>query len=196
LNNFVQQVYNTHPHIKFFGSCFGHQIICQALLGPHGAIVTKDLEGWEIGVHPVVLTPSFLAYTKKEWISNLRDNLRFQFIHADHVIIPPEVLPSGWMVVGSSRHCAVQGVLEPGRVLTYQGHFEFDRFINSETLKVFGALWDGTRISTALESIDADDDAEIAAMIVASFFVGGACSAKNSNIATGLLTPPDEEACL
>ena len=145
--------------------------------------MTKDPKGWEIGVHNVHLTSEFAAYANTT-VQGKRD-LRLQFIHADHVVIPEASLPADWIVLGSSRHCAVQGVLQPGRVMTFQGHFEFDRFISTETVKIFGALWDERVREDALRAIDEEDDSEVAATIVAEFLAGGWKT-------TGLLTPPEE----
>lgn len=59
LEEYVVMVYKTHPEIKIFGSCFGHHIICQALLKDHGVHVAKRPSGWEIGVSPVEFTNEF-----------------------------------------------------------------------------------------------------------------------------------------
>jgi hypothetical protein len=72
-------------------------------------------------------------------------------------------------------------------VLTLQGHFEFDRFVNSETVKVFGAKWPASVREVVLKDIDKDDDAELLAEIVATFFISGRTTSRG-----GLLTPPSE----
>jgi hypothetical protein len=97
--------------------------------------------------------------------NNLNTKLQLQFVHHDHVVIPaPEVLPESWIPFGCTDHCAVQGIYEPGRVLTLQGHFEFDRFVNSECIKhFFRSEWDADRLHAALNAIDADDDSKAAA---------------------------------
>ncbi|KAL8303021.1 hypothetical protein RB597_005333 [Gaeumannomyces tritici] len=212
LDKFLSRVYSQHPQVRLFGSCFGHQILCQALLGKHGAVVEKDPKGWEIGVHTIHLTPEFRAALGRESHPALsqrpptpeeddnnhnvvgdkngalkQDTLRLQFVHADHVRLPEppqQRLPPGWVLVGSTKHCAVQGVYLPARVLTYQGHFEFDRFINGETLRVFGASWDPRILQSALEQIDSDDDAAAAADMVARFLLEEGVGEE------GLLTPP------
>jgi hypothetical protein len=75
-------------------------------------------------------------------------------------------------VVGSSQHCVLQGIWRKGRVLTYQGHAEFDRFINGETLKVFGKpIWDEGFLGKALEAVERDDDAVWAAGVMLKFFL-------------------------
>lgn len=134
-------------------------------------VVSRDPKGWELGVHPISLTQDFLAHFGPVTTNpTAPSKLRLQFIHADHVVLP--CLPEGFVSVGRSEHCALQGVWQKGRILTYQGHAEFDRFINSETLKVFGALWDDDVQSAALGLIDGVDDATWAAGTVLNFFLG------------------------
>jgi hypothetical protein len=55
LDAYIKHVYATEPRVKIFGSCFGHQIICQSLLKSYGVRVEQDPNGWEIGVHDITL---------------------------------------------------------------------------------------------------------------------------------------------
>jgi hypothetical protein len=65
----------------------------------------------------------------------------------------------------------LQGIWKKGKVLTYQGHAEFDRFVNSETLKVFGKpIWQETFLEEALSMVDEDDDSMWAAGVMLRFF--------------------------
>ncbi|CAO2651753.1 Nn.00g000360.m01.CDS01 [Neocucurbitaria sp. VM-36] len=170
LDQFILDVYQHHPKVKIFGSCFGHQLVCQSLLRDHGVRVGVDPNGWEIGVKEITLHERFLKEFGKR--NRLPEKMRLQFVHHDHVVIPtPDSLPHSWMTLGSTQHCTVQGVYEPGRVLTYQGHFEFDKFVNSETVKFFFPTWTPEVLEEAMEAIDADDDAAAAAGMVLNFFL-------------------------
>jgi GMP synthase-like glutamine amidotransferase len=176
LDLYVLDIYVNHPRVKMFGSCFGHQLICQSLLKQFGVRVEPDTNGWELGVQEITLEKPFREAMKKDhqadWASSIdeADKIRLQFIHHDHVVLPsPETLPSSWMTVGSTQHCAIQGVYERGRVFTLQGHFEFDRFINSEIIKTFFASWEPERLEDALKAIDADDDSESAIEMLLQF---------------------------
>lgn len=180
LDAFLGYVYLKHPHIRFFGSCFGHQIICQSLLRRLGvdARVERNPAGWELGVHEIDLTESFRKKVgpllKKSVEEEGLKSLKIQLVHGDHVKLPVStdgspVLPPVWSLVGSSQKCAVQGVYQPGRVLTFQGHFEFDGWTNAETIKAFGEHWDdaervaeGVRRATEIE----DDSPKIAEMVL------------------------------
>ncbi|KAF2495755.1 class I glutamine amidotransferase-like protein [Lophium mytilinum] len=183
LDTWISFIYANYPQIKIFGSCFGHQIVCQSLLRDYGVRVERDGSGWEVGVHEIRLAQEFLGVFPESNSEGLpaasSSTLRLQFVHADHVVLTPShhspassSLPSDWVLLGSTPHCHCQGVYQPSRVLTFQGHFEFDRFVNSETIKVFGPIagWDDTRIDEALEAIDADDDSLRAAEMVVKFF--------------------------
>jgi GMP synthase-like glutamine amidotransferase len=176
LDLYVLDIYVNHPRVKMFGSCFGHQIICQSLLKQFGVKVEPDTNGWELGVQEIALEKPFREAMKKDHQADgassidEADKIRLQFVHHDHVVLPsPETLPSSWMMVGSTQHCAIQGVYERGRVFTLQGHFEFDRFINSETIKTFFASWEPELLEDALKAIDADDDSESAIEMLLQF---------------------------
>ncbi|KAF2123022.1 class I glutamine amidotransferase-like protein [Lophiotrema nucula] len=203
LDDYVYDVYTNYPRIKMFGSCFGHQLICQSLLREFGVTVEKDPNGWELGVKKVELADEFIDALKASSktaacrpLEKAPKSVRLQMVHADHVNIPSDhTMPSSWTTFGSTKHCRVQGVYQPNRVLTFQGHFEFDRFINSETMKVFGAAWDREVLQQTLEAIDAEDDSRVAAKIVLRFMTekspvkGTATRA----VVGGLLTPPLQE---
>ncbi|KAI1326152.1 class I glutamine amidotransferase-like protein [Xylariaceae sp. FL0255] len=209
LDAFLRNVWQRQPTAKLFGSCFGHQVMCKSLLD---LVVEKDPNGWEIGVHPLELTDEFISAFR--WgsstfsdvpngmqtpphdgpvdLSNMgkaAKTMRLQLVHADHVRLPEGGLPDGWVVVGKTQSCANQGVYLPGRAFTFQGHFEFDKFVNSETLKVFGAMWEPKILEAALGQIDNDDDAERAAEMVLRFALEEEPGLP-SGLPGGLLTPP------
>jgi GMP synthase-like glutamine amidotransferase len=207
LGRYLRTVYDSEPRIKLFGSCFGHQIISDYILDGYGAKVQKDPGGWEIGVHEIKLNDEFRrlfssvapqagaggagvlgreSTPDEAACADVPSSLRLQFVHADSVRLDPsKQLPESWISMGATKHCPVQGFCEPGRVLTFQGHFEFDRVVNTEVIKVFGASWEKSRIDDALRQIDAEDDSEAAAELVLKFFVGQERSGGN-----GLETPP------
>lgn len=192
----IREAYQTHPRIPIFGSCFGHQIVCHALLAEYGVRVEQDAKGWELGVQAVRLDEGFCRRFGGGRAGDEDAVLRLQFVHHDHVVLAEGGLPAGWMLVGSTPHCSVQGVYEPGRVLTLQGHFEFDAFVNGETVKFFFPHWEPEVLGAALRAIDAEDDAEAAAELVLRFFLdeqGGKTGADTFVVEGGLLTPPVEE---
>ncbi|RMJ13103.1 hypothetical protein CDV36_007214 [Fusarium kuroshium] len=170
LQHYVSRVYIERPHIKLYGSCFGHQIICKALFEDHGAIIQKDPAGYELGVHAIDVSEEFASRFATLLPTK---SLRLQFLHGDHVILPPSVLPEDACVIGSTPHCANQGIYQPGRLLTYQGHPEFDQFIEMECLKLVSARvgWPAKFTEEAITSAATMDDAAIAAEIIVSFLL-------------------------
>ncbi|CZR62220.1 uncharacterized protein PAC_12117 [Phialocephala subalpina] len=173
ITNEKTELYTNHPKIHLFGSCFGHQLIAHALFStPSHPAVVRDPKGWELGVHPITLTPAILSHFGPV-LSNHSNptQLRQQFVHADHVVLHP--IPEGFHALGSSEHCALQGLWQRGRVLTYQGHAEFDRFVNGETLKVFSkaAGWEEGYLEEKLVGVEKDDDAVWAAGVMLRFFL-------------------------
>ncbi|KAF9885216.1 hypothetical protein FE257_000576 [Aspergillus nanangensis] len=193
LQTYLQTVYANYPHVKLFGSCFGHQIIAQALLPPASFKVesAKPHHGDEMGLVPVTLTKGFV-----ERFSVLREGgaparrMRLQMVHGDWVTAVEEEketmeFPRGWMNVGSSDACPIQGLYCPQRVLTYQGHFEFDVWVTRETVVEFARRygWEEAVVERYLQAIqqgrekcqDGDDDndeSRLAAEVLVMFFAG------------------------
>jgi hypothetical protein len=104
-----------------------------------------------------------------------------QFVHADHVSeLSNPILPSGFVNIGSTKLCAIQGLWEKNRVLTYQGHIEFDEFVNRETIRAFGTIcgWDDERMQTSLASTEGVDDSAWASSVLVRFFMEGLMSSQ------------------
>ncbi|WYZ41367.1 hypothetical protein EsH8_V_000262 [Colletotrichum jinshuiense] len=185
LASFIQQVYVSHPRVRIFGTCFGHQLIGQVLLGPHGAVVEKDPNGYEFGVQTINLNqklvedfPCLGRLGQVEPTSGSSPHgLRLQMCHGDHVAlpVPPGELPGNWVNIGGSAHCKVQGLYEPSRVLTLQPHFECDQVVMEETVKYFYTPEKGFSeefLQRAFAAIRKEDDAIVAAEWVLRFLMG------------------------
>lgn len=225
LQSFIQTVYAKYPLVKIFGSCFGHQIIAQALLSKptNDTPITNTFNvqfvqtGFEMGIHPITLDPSFAAHFPPLARTASKGPFRIQLIHGDQVLPTPQAvaaatsagqtsvsLPAPWMNIGSSAACPCQGLYIPGRILTYQGHFEFDTFVNSESAVEFGRRsgCSAAQVAEYLNQINVsrvtgqedDDDSKAAAEAVVLFFAGLDTGAKfeGVQVADGLMTPPLE----
>ncbi|GIJ99050.1 hypothetical protein Aspvir_001174 [Aspergillus viridinutans] len=209
LQAFLEVVYMRYPHIKLFGSCFGHQMLARTLMP--GCVVEACAGGYEVGVHAIALQgefvtrfgfplpPSLISAPAAEGAGK---EMRLQLVHGDWVVCE-RALPDDWVNVGSTPRCPIQGLYRPGRVLTFQGHFEFDVFVNRETCLEFGRRWgwDGEVVEgylRAIEAGDGEDDAEVAAEMVVWFFAGEDMRAADFGqsevkmMEGGLLTPPLE----
>jgi GMP synthase-like glutamine amidotransferase len=128
--------------VRLVGVCFGHQIIGRAL----GQKVGRSEGGWEISVTPMQLTTKgkelfgldevvsyYLPYTATLPSPRLH-TFPSQAIHQMHqdavFTYPPSVEH-----LGHSPSCHVQGMYEKKRLITTQGHPEFDGDIVAELLE-------------------------------------------------------------
>lgn len=217
LQSFIQTVHVNYPLVKIFGSCFGHQIIAQALLSGSGQYAPADstfhvehsVNGYEIGIQPITLDPSFSAYFPP-LVS--QSPFCIQLIHGDQVVPTTKAklaaasasagdvsLPAPWMNIGSSAACPIQGLYNPGRVLSYQGHFEFDSWTNRELCQEFGRRgnWSEATVASYVEQIERslvpgqeDNDYSKAAAEAVLLFFAGEDQPRSFPIANGMLTPP------
>ena len=106
--------------VPSFGSCWGQQIVCQAL----GGAVRANPKGIEIGVaRRIVLTPEGRAHPMYDGKAAAFDALA---IHKDEV----ESLPEGAVVLSGNALSDIQSVFIPGRdggdFWGVQYHPEFD----------------------------------------------------------------------
>ncbi|RAH82846.1 Aldedh-domain-containing protein [Aspergillus japonicus CBS 114.51] len=120
LLRFVQDCYTVH-HKPMIGICFGHQIIARAL----GARVGPSVSGWEVAVEPFYLTSAGRQLFGKNEIS-------LQMMHRDVVF----EVPPGCVNLGGSLICGIQGLYIPKKILTVQGHPEYNGFMVSSILKI------------------------------------------------------------
>ncbi|KAJ5655851.1 hypothetical protein N7507_007801 [Penicillium longicatenatum] len=231
LESFIQIVYTNFPLIKIFGSCFGHQIIAQALLsraqmnGAEADVhptfhVEHSALGFELGIQAITLERAFTThFPMLAQHTSPKSPFRIQLIHGDIVVPTPAAkaaalasgqgdipLPPGWLNIGRSAACDIQGLYYPGRILTYQGHFEFDVWSNRALCIEFGRRgnWPTELVQQYIEHIERalvpdaedDDDAKRAAEVVLLFFAGEDKSSvvqKSSGLGLGLggLVAPD-----
>ncbi|MCJ1283219.1 hypothetical protein MMC26_002547 [Xylographa opegraphella] len=106
--------------VRIIGVCFGHQIVGRAM----GVKVGRSNRGWEASVCEVELTAK-----GKELFG--KDTLSINQMHKDIVFTYPLEVEA----LGSSPRCEVQGMLIPKRVITVQGHPEFNAEIVTELLE-------------------------------------------------------------
>ncbi|KAJ5241946.1 uncharacterized protein N7469_000273 [Penicillium citrinum] len=202
LRTFIQTIFTEFPFVKIYGSCFGHQLIGQALLEGQKCSIGKEIskifvepsiQGHEIGVHPIILNTQFSSrFSSLDQFSKERP-VQLQVIHGDIVTpsqdIPSHMdqnalsLPDPWMNIGNTSKCLIQGLFYPERVLTLQGHFEFDAFATGELCRQFGRTFNWTdshlnshlaKIWGSVDSIDGDcgpyDDSQAIAELAVLFF--------------------------
>jgi len=118
LVEFVKEVLASE-RVRTIGVCFGHQIAGRAL----GAKVGRSEKGWEISVTPVALTDR-----GKEIFG--KSSLALHQMHRDSVYNYPE----GVEELAYTDKCPVQSMYIPKRLITVQGHPEFNEHIVRELL--------------------------------------------------------------
>ncbi|KAH6989965.1 class I glutamine amidotransferase-like protein [Ilyonectria destructans] len=193
LESYIKHVYAEFPQVRILGSCFGHQLIAQALLAEHGALVEKSPWGRQLGLQSIKLNPTFIDHFPL-LSTTLRGGLmRMQMMHADWVTFKPGTtearpnngtvdtaadLPHPWVNVGCTEQCPIQGLYLPGRVLTVQGHFEMDAFALYSTCMEFAPSlgWSEEYLDIAIKQIgytpEYQDDAVKMACVVGLFLTG------------------------
>jgi GMP synthase (glutamine-hydrolysing) len=124
LINYLKKLYNEIPNIKILGICFGHQIIARSL----GLEVSPNPNGWEIG-------NTIINNDDDDEDNNNNNNIGESFIisemHRDIVInLTIEQLKNlnekNIKIFGNSSKCNVQGLKDNKKLLTFQGHPEFN----------------------------------------------------------------------
>lgn len=123
-----------------------------------------------MGVHPVDITPEFAAHFP-DLIKDRKMSL--QFLHVDHVVLDRKLLPPNWIPMGSSERCEVQGLLDPGRVLTYQGHPEFDDWVTDFCIRHLGqkAGFTPEELEESLRYVHQDDTSTLAGEVAIEFML-------------------------
>lgn len=107
---------------RFFGICFGHQIIAQALGGE-----TAKASGWEVGIVAMqqnfeLLAGGQVARTSSPPAAPTQpDDLRLLMSHQDEVTRLPDGA-AHWL---RGADCVFQGMVFPGQIVTVQGHPEY-----------------------------------------------------------------------
>ncbi|MCJ1404176.1 hypothetical protein MMC11_007401 [Xylographa trunciseda] len=157
LVEFTQQVL-AQDRVRIIGVCFGHQIVGRAM----GVKVGRSDRGWEASVCKMDLTAK-----GKELFG--KDKLRIHQMHKDIVFTyPPEVEP-----LGSSPRCEVQGMLIPKRVITIQGHPEFNVEIVTELLEARHkqGIFDDKTYEDAMHRVGREQDGVLVSGVFLKFLL-------------------------
>jgi len=145
-------------HVRLIGVCFGHQIIGRAM----GVKVGRNDDGWEVSVSRVNLT------TKGQEIFQ-QDTLSLHQMHRDIVFYYPQ----GVEQLGSSPVCKVQGMYGKKRLITVQGHPEFNTTIMTEILnkRYDLGIFDDFMFETAMSRVKLHHDGVVVAKAFLRFLL-------------------------
>ncbi|KAH2140748.1 hypothetical protein KXW34_004934 [Aspergillus fumigatus] len=192
LAKFLQTVFREYPAVRIMGTCFGHQLIGNALVdsGAGDVYVEKCPLGREVGIHTVQLNRDFVDAFPLALGHLPNGQLKIQMFHGDRVMVKggtegvlPETaavsLPAPWVNIGSTPLCPIQGMYYPGRVLSVQGHYELDACGMQSMCLEFAPLlgWTDSKLGLFLEQVGDDyngrqDDSEAFALAVVCFLAG------------------------
>lgn len=81
-------------------------------------------------------------------------------------------LPDDWIIIGSTECCHVHGLYQPGRVLTFQGHFEFSQEVSRITIREVFENSLGDELEGVLKMFEGEDDHGVIADMVVAFLEG------------------------
>lgn len=104
-------------NIKIIGVCFGHQVLSKLF----DLKVVKNEEGWEMG-------NTLIKINNFEKLDHLiTEDFIISEMHQDIVIRDDEILLKNNLICfGETRKCNVQGLYLRNKLLSFQGHPEFD----------------------------------------------------------------------
>ncbi|CAG8977966.1 hypothetical protein HYALB_00001847 [Hymenoscyphus albidus] len=157
LVEFTKQVL-AQNRVRLVGVCFGHQIIGRAL----NAKVDRSEKGWEVSVLAMDLT-------KKGQELFGQPSLALHQMHRDIVYEYPE----GVEELAYTDKCSVQGMYAAKRLLTVQGHPEFNGDIMKEimTLRHAQGIFDDAILEDALARADKYHDGVVVAKAFLKFIM-------------------------
>jgi len=159
LVEFTKRVLEEQQRVRVIGICFGHQIVGRAV----GAVVTGS-EGWEISVLGLDLT-------KKGQEVFGRTGLAIHQMHRDIVAsLPPN---SDIEILGTTSKCAIHGMYVPKKLITIQGHPEFNSEIVRQLLEMRyeSKIFDDETFLDAIERVDRHHDGVLIAQAFLRFLL-------------------------
>ncbi|RFU29486.1 hypothetical protein B7463_g6851, partial [Scytalidium lignicola] len=157
LVDFVKEVLQ-QDRVRIIGVCFGHQIVGRAM----GAKVDRSNKGWEISVIPISLTNRGQEIFGKS-------SLALHQMHRDAVYRYPE----GVEELAYTEKCPVQSMYIAKRLITVQGHPEFNEQIVRELLKARheSGIFDDAAFEESIGRVDKPQDGVVVAQAFLKFLL-------------------------
>lgn len=154
---FVKEILQQR-RVRIIGVCFGHQIVGRAL----GAKVDRSDKGWEASVTAIDLT-------KKGQEIFGRPALALHQMHRDIVYNYPDAVEK----LAYTAKCDVQGMYIAKRLITVQGHPEFNEEIVRELLLARHSIgvFDDATFEDAIRRVDKYQDGVVVAQAFLRFLL-------------------------
>ncbi len=130
---------------KIVGICFGHQLIAHFF----GGRAAPAAGGWAVGVHENRIV------RREPWMDGDEDDrLNLIASHKDQVVEMPE----GAELIATSAFCPVGGFVMGDRVMTLQGHPEFERAYSRDLMTMRREILGEAVFSTGMASLEKETD--------------------------------------
>lgn len=129
LRKLINRIMNNsmYSHIKLVGLCFGHQVIAHSLKGGRAYInplKTNLHDNWEIGTREIIFNANFKKVFPN-FDNEKKKSLNVIQHHRDAVVS----IPDKAILLASSKWTANELYVIGDRVLSFQGHPEFNPFV-------------------------------------------------------------------
>ncbi|MCP5276102.1 MAG: GMP synthase [Burkholderiales bacterium] len=155
LEDFIRELDQARK--KYFGICFGHQLMIQAL----GGEVRKSDRGWGIGV-----TSNHVEHIKP-WMEPIKAELNLIASHQDQVISLPQDVEID--VLAGSTFCPCYMLAYGDHFLSVQGHPEFCKDYSSALMDIRRNIIPAERIEQGKASLTTGLDDQLFARWIVNF---------------------------
>ncbi|MFT5114627.1 MAG: GMP synthase-like glutamine amidotransferase [Parasphingorhabdus sp.] len=143
--------------VPYFGVCFGHQLLAQAL---GGKVVRADA-GWGIGVSKNVIG------APQPWMGDeIRSEVNMMVFHQDQVV----ELPAEVQILGGSEFCPIYFCQMGDSVLTTQGHPEFSVDYSRALIELRRDIIAAPVVEAGMESLQKPVDGDLLFRWILNFF--------------------------
>ncbi len=179
LVEFTQRVL-AQERVRIIGVCFGHQIVGRAM----GVEVGRSSGGWEVSVTAIDLTkrgqeifgrPALVRTHTHTYIHTQCAHRALTTTQALHQMHRDAVFeyPPGVEELAYTRGCKVQGMYVAKRLMTVQGHPEFNEEIVSELLRARHeiGIFDDEVFADAMGRVDKYQDGVLVAQAFLRFLL-------------------------
>lgn len=177
LRQLIRDLWQTRPHMRFAGICFGHQLLARVL---GASVEPTEGEAWELA-H----TSLGLSAVGQKLFKTTETRLNVHQMHQDQVTTVPspattDLLSEGQKVHvwASTEHTEIQGLYILDRLFSSQGHLGFDEKMVRRQVELriqSGAIKmdkHEEQVKYAEETAHLEHDGEIIAAAIIRFFHG------------------------